>query len=50
MCDGQVGDKCNVETWLNYQGGTSNGFSPYDLVYSKVVSEDVSFRVDCKII
>ena len=37
MCDGRTGDSCTVEVWLNFQGATSNGFSPYDLFYIKVL-------------
>ena len=36
MCDGQVGDDCNVLTWLNFQGSTSNGFSPLTYNYISV--------------
>ncbi|CAG5080499.1 Oidioi.mRNA.OKI2018_I69.PAR.g9617.t1.cds [Oikopleura dioica] len=37
MCDGLVGDDCNVETWLNFQGSTNNGFSP--LTYNYITVE-----------
>ena len=36
MCDGRVGDACTAEVWLNFQGSTSNGFAPYDLIYFQV--------------
>ena len=29
MCDGNAGADCIVERFLNFNGGTDNGFSPY---------------------
>ena len=36
MCDGNAGADCTVERFLNFNGGTDNGFSPYNLVYNMV--------------
>ena len=33
LCDGNSGEDCDARIWLNYQGSTSNGFAPYDMIF-----------------
>ena len=33
LCDGKTGGDCDARTWLNFQGSTSNGFAPYDMIF-----------------
>ena len=33
LCDGNSGKDCDARIWLNYQGSTSNGFAPYDMIF-----------------
>ena len=30
---------CDAETWLNFQGSTSNGFAPYDMIFHATSNE-----------
>lgn len=50
MCDGKTGDDCNSKVWLDFQGAVSNGFSPLDLIYTPVYSEEDYIHVDPKIV
>lgn len=50
MCDGKTGSDCTPKVWLDFQGATSNGFSPLDLIYTPVESEEDFISIDPRIV